>query len=210
MNQVFDFFTEAYKGAPTHHIILEAIAFVFGILSVWYAKREDIFVYPTGIICTVITVYLLYINQYFGDMMMNFYYSIMSVYGWWNWSRKRENKFVVPISRTTLKEKQIGILFFIVTIIVTYFVYLAFNYTLEIPNYIDMVTSGIFFTAMWYMANKKLENWTLWIIADIITIPLYAYRGLGMLSLQYVIFTILAIQGYNTWKKRLNSSRQTV
>ncbi|MGZ0015387.1 nicotinamide riboside transporter PnuC [Yeosuana sp. AK3] len=210
MNQVFDFFIEAYKGAPTHHIILEAIAFVFGILSVWYAKKEDILVYPTGIICTVITVYLLYINQYFGDMMMNFYYSIMSVYGWWNWSRKRENKFIVPISRTTLKEKQIGILLFIVTMIVTYFVYLAFNYTLEIPNYIDMVTSGIFFTAMWYMANKKLENWTLWIIADIVTIPLYAYRGLGMLSLQYVIFTILAIQGYNTWKKRLNSSRQTV
>lgn len=210
MNQVFDFFIEAYKGAPTHHILLEAIAFVFGILSVWYAKKEDILVYPTGIICTVITVYLLYINQYFGDMMMNFYYSIMSVYGWWNWSRKRENKFVVPISRTTLKEKQIGIILFIVTIIVTYFVYLAFNYTIEIPNYIDMVTSGIFFTAMWYMANKKLENWTLWIIADIVTIPLYAYRGLGMLSLQYVIFTILAIQGYNTWKKRLNSNQQTV
>jgi nicotinamide mononucleotide transporter len=209
MNHIFDFFIDPYRGMPTFQIVLEAIAFVFGILSVWYAKKANILVYPSGIICTVITVYLLYINQYFGDMMMNLYYTIMSIYGWWNWSRKKENKYVVPISRTNLTEKLVGILFFVLTMIVTYFVYKAYGYTLQIPNYIDIVTSGIFFTAMWYMANKKLENWTLWIIADIITIPLYAYRGLGMLSLQYLIFTILAIQGYIEWKKSLNNSRQT-
>ena len=208
MNHIFFFFLNAYHDAPTHQIVLEAIAFVFGILSVWYAKKEDILVYPTGIICTVITVYLLYINQYYGDMMMNFYYSIMSIYGWWNWSRKSNNTYVVPISRTTFKEKQVGILFFVLTMIITYLVYKAFGYTMQIPNYIDVVTSGIFFTAMWYMANKKLENWTLWILGDLITIPLYAYRGLGMLSLQYLIFTILAIQGYIEWKKSLNNTQQ--
>ncbi len=210
MSHIFDFFLQTYQNTPTFQIVLEAIAFIFGIASVWYAKQENILVYPTGIICTVITVYLLYINQYFGDMMMNFYYSIMSVYGWWNWSRKKNDKYAVPISRTTLREKQIGVGLFILTMIVTYLVYKAFSYTLEIPNYIDIVTSGIFFTAMWYMATKKLENWTLWIIGDIITIPLYAYRGLGMLSLQYLIFTILAIYGYREWKKSLNNNLQTV
>ena len=210
MNNIIDFFIDAYKEAPTYLIILEAIAFVFGIMSVWYAKKANILVYPTGIICTVITVYILYVSEYFGDMMMNFYYSIMSIYGWWNWSRKKENKLIVPISRTNKKEKIIGFSFFILTMIVTYLVYKAYNYDLKIPNYIDIVTSGIFFTAMWYMANKKLENWMLWIIADVITIPLYAYRGLGMLSLQYLVFTILAIQGYKQWKKSLNKSLQTV
>ena len=210
MNHIFDFFLDAYRQAPTSQIILEIIAFIFGIASVWFAKQENILVYPTGIICTVITVYLLYINQYFGDMMMNFYYSIMSIYGWWNWSRKKNNTYVVPISRTTLKEKKIGIGFFILTMLITFLVYKAFNYTIEIPNYIDIVTSGIFFTAMWYMATKKLENWTLWIIGDLITIPLYAYRGLGILSLQYVIFTVLAIQGYREWKKSLNNNHQAV
>lgn len=208
MNQLFEFFLDAYRHAPTFQIVLEAIAFVFGILSVWYAKNEDILVYPTGIICTVITVYLLYINQYFGDMMMNLYYSVMSIYGWWNWSRKKGDTLLVPISRTNKKEKLVGIGMFLLTMIVTYAVYVGFDYTLEIPNYIDVVTSGIFFTAMWYMANKKLENWTLWIIADIVTIPLYAYRGLGMLSLQYVFFTILAIQGYIQWKKSLDNTPQ--
>ena len=210
MNNILDFFIDAYRASPTYLIVLEAIAFVFGIASVWYAKKTNILVYPTGIICTVITVYLLYVNEFFGDMMMNFYYSVMSIYGWWNWSRKKDNTYVVPISRTNQKEKTIGILLFILTMIVTYLVYKTYDYDLQIPNYIDIVTSGIFFTAMWYMANKKLENWTLWIIADIVTIPLYAYIGLGMLSLQYLIFTILAIQGYIEWKKSLNNNLQTV
>lgn len=209
MNEILDFFIDAYRGTPTHLIVLEGIAFVFGILSVWFAKKANIWVYPTGIICTIITVYLLYVNEYFGDMMMNFYYSLMSVYGWWNWSRKKEGDYVVPISRTNRKEKLVGILMFVMTMIVTFLVYKGFDYTLEIPNYIDIVTSGIFFTAMWYMANKKLENWTLWIIANVITVPLYAYRGLGMLSLQYIVFTILAIQGYIEWKNNLNRNQQT-
>lgn len=209
MSEIIDFFISAYKETPGYLIGLEAIAFVFGILSVYYAKKANIWVYPTGIICTVITVYLLYINAYFGDMMMNFYYSVMSIYGWWNWSRKKDDKYVVPISRTNTKEKWIGFLFFVLTMIVTFLVYKAYDYDIQIPNYIDILTSGIFFTAMWYMANKKLENWTLWIIGDLITIPLYAYRGLGMLSLQYVIFTVLAIQGYIEWKKSLNSNPQT-
>lgn len=210
MSPIFEFFLEAYKNTPTWQIILEGIAFIFGIVSVWFAKQENIWVYPTGIICTVITVYLLFINSYIGDMMMNLYYSIMSVYGWWNWSRKKDNLYVLPISRTNQKEKQVGVFLFVFTMLVTYGVYRGFNYTLEIPNYIDIVTSGIFFTAMWYMANKKIENWALWIVGDLITIPLYAYRGLGMLSLQYLIFTILAIYGYLEWKKSLNNNLQTV
>lgn len=209
MSQIFDFFLDAYRQTPPYLVVLEAIAFVFGILSVYYAKKANILVYPTGLICTVITVYILNVNEYYGDMMMNFYYSVMSIYGWWNWARKKEDKPVVPISRTNSREKWIGVLFFVFTMIVTYLVYKAYGYEMQTANYIDVVTSGIFFTAMWYMANKKLENWTLWILGDIITIPLYAYRGLGMLSLQYLIFTFLAIQGYLAWKKHLNSSLQT-
>ena len=209
MEDVINFFLEAYQTTPRFQIVLEAIAFVFGIASVWFAKKENIWVYPTGIICTVITVYLLFINKYFGDMMMNFYYSIMSIYGWYNWSRKKDNKYILPISRTNKREKIIGFGLFLLTILITYLVYLGFDYKIEIPNYIDIFTSGIFFTAMWYMANKKIDNWTLWILGDIITIPLYAYRGLGMLSLQYLIFTILAIQGYLAWKKHLDSKIQT-
>lgn len=204
MNQVSDFFLNYYEEISTLQILLETIVFVFGILSVYYSKKENILVYPTGLIATVITVYLLFKAEYYGDMMMNFYYSVMSVYGWINWARKKDGKPVVPITRTNTKEKLIGVGLFLLTMGVTFGVYKAFGREIEIANYIDIFTSGVFFTAMWYMAIKKLENWTLWIFADLITVPLYAYRGLGMLALQYVIFTIMAIQGYLVWKKHLD------
>ena len=210
MNPIFDFFTEVYQQASLYVLILELLVFIFGIASVIFAKKENILVYPTGLIATIITVYLLYKAGYFGDMMLNFYYSVMSIYGWWNWSRKKQNDSVIPISKTNLKEKGIGFLMFMITMIITYGVYKYFGQEIKSENYIDIFTSGIFFTAMWFMANKKIENWTLWIFADIITVPLYAYRGLGMLSLQYLIFTILAIQGYFKWKKTLNKQTSTL
>lgn len=207
MNHIFEFFFETYQNRATHLIVLEAIAFFFGIASVVFATRENILVYPTGLVATVITVYIFLHDELMGDMMMNFYYSVMSIYGWWNWSRKKNNKHVVPISRTNTKEKWIGFGMFLLTMLITYLIYKGYGTEIDSSNYIDIFTSGIFFTAMWFMANKKLENWTLWIFADIITVPLYAYRGWGMLSLQYLIFTILAIQGYLAWKKSLNKSQ---
>lgn len=202
---MIEFFLNAYKETSTFHIILELLVFVFGILSVLFAKKENIWVYPTGLIATIITSYLLYIAGYLGDMMINAYFSIMSVYGWYNWSRKNENSSNLPISRTNNKEKIIGVLLFFITIFVVFAIYKWFDYTIKTDNYIDILASGIFFTGMWYMALKKIENWTLWIIGDLIVVPLYAYRGLGMLALQYLIFTILAILAYLEWKKILNS-----
>ena len=204
MSELYNFFLDSYSSYSHLDIVLEFLAFFFGIISVIYAKKENILVYPTGIICTVITVYILFKAQYLGDMMMNVYYSIMSIYGWWNWSRKDKDKYLIKISRFSKNDLGLTIFLFVLTICITYSVYLFSLNEIGIPNYIDVFTSGLFFTAMWLMANKKLESWVFWIIGDIITVPLYAYRGLGMLSLQYIIFTILAIQGYLEWKKSLN------
>ncbi len=204
---MIEFFLNAYKNASMIQIILEFVAFVFGILSVWFAKKENILVYLTGLIATIITTYLLYVAGYLGDMMINGYFSIMSIYGWYKWARKKSETEVIAISRTNNKEKITGMVFFFVTIFVVFGIYNFFDYEIKTANYIDIFASGLFFTGMWYMANKKIENWTLWIFGDIIVTPLYAYRGMGMLSLQYLIFTILAISAYLEWKKILNSSQ---
>ena len=204
MEQLTDFFLEPYYNKLVIDTTLEAIALVFGVISVIYAKKTNILVYPTGIICTVITVFLLFKAKYFGDMMMNIYYSIMSIYGWWNWSRKDNDNYLVKISRVKMEDLNSIIIFFLVTVLITFLVYKTSSVDIGIFNYVDIFTSGLFFVAMWLMANKKLESWIFWIIADIITVPLYAFRGLGMLSLQYIIFTVLAIQGYLEWKKHLS------
>jgi nicotinamide mononucleotide transporter len=203
---MLDFFIDAYKNAPLWQIILEAVAFVFGILSVWYAKKENILVYPTGLIATIISVYLLWLAGYLGDMMINLYFSIMSIYGWWNWTRGK-NEEQLEITRTNTIEKYFGLILFILTVLIVIGIYKYFDYEIKTENYFDIFASGIFFTGMWYMAKKKIENWTLWIVGDIIVVPLYAYRGLGMLSLQYLIFTLLAIAAYLEWRKILDKKK---
>jgi len=203
---MIDFFFNSYKNVSSFQIIGEFFAFILGILSVWFAKKENIWVYPTGLIATIITTYLLYISGYLGDMMLNGYFSIMSIYGWYKWSRKKSTETNLSITRTNNFEKIFGIMMFFVTIFVVFAIYNFFDYTIKEDNYVDIFASGIFFTAMWYMANKKIENWTLWIFGNILVVPLYAYRGLGMLSLQYLIFTILAILAYLEWKKILNNN----
>jgi nicotinamide mononucleotide transporter len=205
---MLDFFLDAYKYASSGQIALEAVAFVFGILSVWFAKKENIWVYPTGLIATIITTYLLFLAGYLGDMMINAYFSAMSIYGWYNWAKKDDTRAMLTITRTNRKEKLTGILLFFMTIFVVFAIYNFFDYEIRKDNYVDIFASGLFFTGMWYMANKKIENWTLWIIGDIIVTPLYAYRGLGMLSLQYLIFTILAVSAYMEWRRILNNNQQ--
>ncbi len=204
-----EFFLNAYKDTPVFVIVLEAITFVFGILSVYLAKKENIWVYPTGLIATTITAYLFYRAQYVGDLLVNVYYSIMSLYGWYLWTRKKNGTHLVQISRTTTREKLTGIGVFVFTIIVIFSIYRVFLQQLGMDNYIDLFISGLFFTAMWYMAKKKIENWTLWIIGDVIAVPLYAYRGYGILSLEYIVFTILAVWAYLEWRSILNNNPQT-
>lgn len=204
MQPIFDFFFQQYSDYPTLFIFLEIIAVIFGFLSVWYSKQENILVYPTGIISTVIFVYLLWQWELLGDMMINFYYASMSIYGWYVWTRKVEGDNYIPITKTTQKEHFWSLIIFIATCLFTFSVYEYFDKWNNWTAYVDTVTTAIFFVGMWLMARKKLENWIYWIIGDVISVPLYFYKGLTFTSLQYLLFTIIAIYGYKTWKQSLS------
>ncbi len=205
MNIIFDFLFSQYKNYETYHIVLEIIAVMFGVLSVWYAKKENILVFPTGLVNTGIFFYLLFVWGLLGDMMINGYYFVMSIYGWYNWSQKEDSTHHIAISRTTNKEKMISVVLFIATVIFVILVYQYFDKFNTWTAYVDTFTTAIFFVAMWLMAKKKIENWVYWIIGNIITIPLYFYKGLTFSSFQYIIFLIIAIYGYKEWKQQLNN-----
>ena len=232
MNEIINFFTEPYQSASTINILLELIAAIFGVASVLYAKKENILVFPTGIISTIIYVYLLSKWDLYGDLIINIYYTIMSIYGWYMWSKIIDDeKHHIPISRTNKidKLKAFGIfLFTSIFVIIVYRYYnvmpnnLNFNESInyaylnmtsgnlenfrKITPFLDTFTTGIFFAGMWLMANKKIENWTFWIAGNIVSIPLYFIKGYGFTGIQYTIFLVLAIQGYLEWKKRLNKT----
>ena len=103
--------------------------------------------------------------------MINGYYFIMSVYGWYIWTRKVDETHVTPISRTTSKEKKTSVFIFFATLIFVYAVYTYFDKWNNWTAYIDTVTTAIFFVGMWLMAKRKIENWIYWIIGDIISVP---------------------------------------
>jgi nicotinamide mononucleotide transporter len=185
-------------------IVLELIAVGFGIISVLFAKKNNILVYPTGLVSTIIFVYILLEFKLYGDLIINIYYSIMSILGWYLWSRTKNGTVEFPISMMTKKDFFISLLIFVITLLFVVFVYVFFDKFTDWTAYVDALTTGLFFVGMWLMAKRKVENWILWIVADVISIPLYFHKGLTFSSLQFSIFTILAILGYLEWKKRLH------
>ena len=205
---MFDLLFQQYSDYQTLDISLEIIAVVFGILSVWFSKKNNILVYPTGMISTSIFTYLLFKLSLLGDMMINAYYFMMSIYGWYIWTRK-VNNIVTPISKVSSPEKITSLIIFFFSLSFVYGIYNYFDKWGSYTSYIDNFTTAIFFVAMWLMANRKIENWIFWIIGNIISIPLYFYKGLTFTSIQYIIFTVIAISGYYTWKKILDNSNQT-
>ncbi|WP_369998473.1 nicotinamide riboside transporter PnuC [Winogradskyella sp.] len=210
MNQIFDFFFSQYAEYATIDIVLEIVAVVFGFLSVWFSKQNNILVFPTGMISTLIFVYLLLKWELLGDMMINAYYFVMSIYGWFVWTRKVDETHVTPISRTTSKEKILSLGIFLATLVFVFIIYKTFDKWNGWVAYVDTLTTAVFFVGMWLMARRKIENWIFWIVGDIISVPLYFYKGFTFTSFQYLGFTVIAIFGYLAWKKHLNNNLQTV
>ena len=209
MSQVFDLLFRQYSDYLTIDIILEIIGVALGLLSVVYAKKNSVLVYPTGMFSTAIYVYLLMKWSLLGDMLINTYYFIMSVYGWYYWSQKKEAIYIHRVDFTNARERQISVVLFFLSLGFIFGVYQVFDRWNNWTAYIDTLTTAIFFVGMWLMARRKVENWIFWIVGDIISIPLYFIKGLTLTSLQYLIFTIIAIFGYRAWKKILNKSLPT-
>jgi len=192
------------------NFFLEFLAVIFGFLSVWFAKENNILVYPTGILSTSIFVYLLVISELYGDASINGYFFVMSFYGWYFWTRKKSGEIINQISRISLSEKIVSIFLFALAIIVIFSIYYFFDKWATISAYLDTLTTGIFFVAMWLMSRRKIEHWTFWIIGDVLSVPLYIYKGLFLTAIQYFVFTIIAIMGYREWKKIIQKNQEIV
>jgi nicotinamide mononucleotide transporter len=189
---------------------LEAIAVVAGIASVVYSRKENILVYPVGLINTIIYIYISIKGQLFGEATVNLYYTIMSIYGWILWLKKDEQQHI--ILHVSFSDKKLWLLqlgFFLLCYIV---IYSALNYLQQefapgaIPS-ADAFASASAFTGMWLMARKKVESWWWWIATNIASIPLYFVKGYVFTSVYYFILLILAILGLIEWTRRARISK---
>ena len=204
MNQIF----EQYSQYSNIDISLELIAVFFGLLSVWFSKNNNVLVYPTGILNTSIFVYLLVKWELLGDMIINVYYFLMSIYGWYYWTRKSNNIGYTPITRIHSTDIKIILIIIISSVLFVSYLYSFFEKWSGFVSYVDIITTAIFFAGMWLMARRKIESWFFWILGDIISVPLYFVKGLAFSSFQYLIFTFIAIAGYYKWKSIYNNKKR--
>ena len=200
MQEILKEFTEGLKNTSWP----EYLAVFFGIASVLFSRKENIWVYPTGIINTV--MYTWFCFQWwnlYAEGSLNFYYTVMSIYGWWVWTRKKDGK-ELPITFNNRKDWSISIAFFFISWGLLFFI--LKKYTNSSVPWGDSFASATAYTGMWQMARKKVENWVWWIITNFASIPLYFYKHAVFTSVQYLVFLVLAIMGLVTWRKKVKNS----
>lgn len=180
----------------------EWVSTITQLLSVWFAKKNNILVYPTGIIGVLLAAWLYFFiasPPLYADAILNIYYFIMSVYGWYNWALKKEEVDIYPISFCSKNELINGLGLFIISWIAIYILLHAI--TNSNTPILDSLVSSSAITAMWWMAKRKIENWLAWIFSNIVAIPLNFYKGFMLFTVMYVLFLILAWMGWREWKK---------
>jgi nicotinamide mononucleotide transporter len=174
------------------------------IASVWYARKNNILVYPTGIIGVLLAAWLYYFvasPPLYADALLNIYYFIMSIYGWYSWVQKKNEAYVFPISWCSKRDWQWGLILFFISWLMIWF--MLEQLTNSNTPLLDSLVSSTAVTAMWWMAKRKMENWIAWIVSNLVAIPLNFYKGFMLFTLMYVLFLILAISGYKEWKKKV-------
>jgi len=186
---------------PIQTTPIELIAVFFGLLSVWKMKKENILVYPFGIINVLIYVYICFQTKLYAYAGINVFYAIMSVYGWYKWTTKDSDARSARITSCSGKQY----LFYSVIILVIFSILrlLLTRLTDSMVPTLDALTTAIYIIAMLLLAFKKIEHWILWITGDVISIGLFAYEKLYFSSLQFLIFTIIAILGFLEWRIKL-------
>ena len=187
--------------------IIELVAVVFGVLSVWYAHKENIWVFPFGIINVLIYIYICISTQLYANAGINVVYFLTNVYGWYNWSRTNEDQESLHITRNTLQQNVFWLLGAIALYGITVWILHTVNkdnqsYLNSILPWIDGMNTSFFLCATILMTVKKIENWWFWIAGNILSIPVYFSQGLYFTSLQYAIFLVIAIMGLREWNKR--------
>ena len=184
---------------------LEYIAVFTGIASVWFSRIENILVYPVGLINTIIYIFLSVKGDLYGEASVNFYYTVMSIIGWYMWLRKDEKKQVaLHVTSSDRKMWTSQVLFFLFFYIVLYaaLTFLKEVFAKETIPWADAFASATAFTGMWLMTKKKVESWYWWIATNIASMPLYFVKGYVFTSVYYFVLLIMAVFGLIEWRKR--------
>lgn len=183
----------------------EALAVIAGIASVWFSKKESIWVYPVGLVNTIIYTWISFEYHLPGEGAVNFYYTVMSLYGWYNWNKKNEKAMrVVKITTSNQKEWLAQLVFFVICYVLLFMALSRLQdlFFKEAIPWADALASAAAFTGMWLMTRKKVESWYWWILTNFASMPLYFVKGLPLTSVYYFVLLLIAFGGLRSWNKK--------
>ncbi|SRR6056297_219445 len=181
---------------------VELLGTAFSIAYLYFSIKQNILLWPLGIISAIFYLVVFYQSKFYADMALNGYYLVISIYGWIIWRRAREKMGMkMPITRLKLK---LGLVLIIVTGIL-YFVIgkILYLYTDSPIPYWDAFTTSASIVATWMLAKKILEHWIIWVIVDLVSMGLYIYRGLYPTTFLFAVYTTMAVIGFIQWRKEL-------
>ena len=190
-------------------LYFEVIAVLTGILSVWLTKKENVLLYPVGICSVSIWIYLCWIGDLFGQSIINLFFLIMNIYGWNNWQSKDDNlKFKIQIKKNNTIE---NVMVVVISIFLSALIFALINqFQKEDASLfyvlLESIITGLNFVAMWLMAWKRIEHWYLWIIGDILCIPLFIFKDYTLGVIQFSIFIFVSYLGFVEWSKKIKAS----
>ena len=184
---------------------LEAVAVLFGIVSVFLSVRENIWSWPTAIVNVSLYFALFFESGLYSDMGLQAVYFVLSVYGWYEWLYGGKDHTALKVSRTP---RRVWTILAVIALVV--WASLG-RLTSGLPGvslpYVDAGTTTTSLIAQWMMTRKLLENWVLWTIVDVVYIGMFIYKGLYLTAFNYAVYLVLAIMGFFAWKKSLRQVR---
>ncbi len=220
MNNWLAYLLDPYQTYTLSQIMVESIAALFGIVSVFFSLKRNIWVFPTGIISTFLYTFLLFNWGLYGETLINVYYTLMSIYGWLLWHKQTQvDRVHVHVNWSTKKDYFFTIILFLMSFFLVHLIYyfrpylqgtgeLPFTNQFNLVNNLDATTTSVFLIAMWLMAKRKVDSWLFWILGNVLAIGLFTYKGYGITAIQYVIFTILAVIAFFSWRNDARKAGQ--
>ena len=185
--------------------IFEAIAVVFGIVSVYLSVRENIWSWPTAIVNVGMYILVFHRARLYADMGLQVFYVAISVYGWYEWLHGGAGRTELTVSRGT--RRLFLFLLGLGLVGAAALGTLLARFTNASLPYVDSATTTTSLIAQWMMARKILENWIVWVAVDVVYIGMFLFKNLYLTALLYLVFLVLAAIGYRQWKKTIDPSR---
>ena len=188
---------------------IEFAGAVIGLLYLYLEYRASVYLWPVGVVMPLFYIYIFFVSRFYADMGINIYYLFASIYGWIRWNKSASQEQSLAISHMPFRYWSVALL--ALSILFAGIAWILIRFTDSPVPFGDSFTTALSIVAMWMLANKYIEQWGLWIVVNVVSCALYAWKGLYPTALLYVVYSIVPVFGYFKWKQlMLSEQKETV